>query len=76
MGEVEMVRFYDPVNVSDQTRVEELLRSKGIEYCVNRDTSGGDPGEILVAEEDLPAAEELVRSWRAAAHYSRWCRQP
>jgi len=54
-----MVRFYDSKNETDQSRVEALLRSRGIEYSVSLKSGGG---EILVAEEDLPFAEELLCS--------------
>jgi len=54
-----MVRFYDSKNETDQSRVEALLRSRGIEYSVTLKVKGG---EILVAEEDLPIAEELLSS--------------
>jgi hypothetical protein len=57
-----MVRFYDPRDEADQLRVEGLLRRAGIEYFLRRI---GEPGigplEILVAEEDIPAAEELLQ---------------
>lgn len=57
-----MVRFYDPTSTVDQSRMEELLRSKGIEYFLNTGKPDGGPVEILVAEEDLAFAEELLRS--------------
>lgn len=56
-----MVRFYDPIDSIDQKRVEEVLRSGGVEYFL-RDES--DPGlgscQILIAEEDIPRAEKLL----------------
>jgi hypothetical protein len=56
-----MVRFYDPIDLSDQQHVEQVLRSGGIEYFL-RDES--DPGlgssQILIAEEDIPQAEKLL----------------
>jgi hypothetical protein len=61
-GEITMVRFYDPRDEADQLRVEGLLRRAGIEYFLRR---SGEPGigplEIVVAEEDIPAAEELLQ---------------
>jgi len=54
-----MVRCYDPNNETDRSRVEALFRSRGIGYAVSPKEEGG---EILVAEEDLPFAEELLCS--------------
>ena len=56
-----MVRFYDPKDEADQYRVERLLRKAGIEYGLSRlaEPQPG-PAQILVAEEDLPTAEEAV----------------
>ena len=55
-----MARFYDTTNESDLARVEGVLRRGGIEYsfCESR----GEPPmkEILVAEEDMARAEELL----------------
>lgn len=57
-----MVRFYDPRDEADQQKVEQILRSQGIEYFLHRETEPGiGPCQILVAEEDLPYAEELLR---------------
>jgi hypothetical protein len=57
-----MARFYDSVNDSDVSRVEGLLRRGGIEYSLR--ILGDAPAfkEILVAEEDLAWAEELLNS--------------
>lgn len=56
-----MVRFYDPIDRADQAHVEQLLRSGGIEYFLQEES---DPGlgssQILIAEEDLPEAENLM----------------
>lgn len=53
-----MVSFYDPHDSSDQKHVEQLLRRGGIEYFL-RENPAAELGtrQILVAEEDLPAAE-------------------
>lgn len=57
-----MVKFYDPKDGADQARVEAILREKGIEYfLVPEPQEGIGPQQIHVAEEDLPAAEELLR---------------
>lgn len=55
-----MVRFYNPKDESDLTRVERLLRSGAIEYFLVPD-DGAWPVEIRVAEEDLPQAEALLQ---------------
>ncbi|HEY3307987.1 MAG TPA: hypothetical protein VGJ93_06000 [Desulfuromonadaceae bacterium] len=57
-----MVRFYDPRDEADQLKVEKILRSQGIEYFLRREPEPGiGPLQILVAEEDLPYAEELLK---------------
>uniref|UniRef100_A0A831UBL4 DUF2007 domain-containing protein n=1 Tax=Geobacter metallireducens TaxID=28232 RepID=A0A831UBL4_GEOME len=57
-----MVKFYDPRDEADQARVEAMLRARGIEYfLVPEPQEGIGPRQIHVAEEDLPAAEELLR---------------
>ena len=57
-----MVRFYDPKDEAEQVRVERVLRKGGVEYFLLR---SGEPGigplEIMVAEEDIPTAEELLK---------------
>lgn len=64
-----MVRFYDPANAEDQARVEDLLRGAGIEYFLGQMTGTQGPTEILLAEEDLPYAEEvLARAGRLSCH--------
>jgi hypothetical protein len=57
-----MVRFYDPKNEEDQARVEKILQKAGIEYSLLREPKKGiGPFQILVAEEDIPQAEELLQ---------------
>lgn len=55
-----MVRFYNPKDESDLTRVERLLRKGAIEYFLVPD-DGAWPVEIRIAEEDLPQAEALLQ---------------
>jgi len=56
-----MVRFYDPIDKSDQRRVEQVLRSGGIEYCLRQESEPGlGSSQILIAEEDIPQAEGLL----------------
>lgn len=55
-----MVKFYDAKNESDLARVEAVLKNSGIEYFVTNPEKGSVAGEIAVAEEDLPRAEELL----------------
>jgi hypothetical protein len=56
-----MVSFYDPHDSSEQKHIEQLLRHGGIEYFL-RETPEAELGtrQILVAEEDLPAAERVL----------------
>jgi len=55
-----MVSFYDPKNRADQHNVEQILKMAGVEYFTQRESvSGIGPAQILVAEEDVPQAEEL-----------------
>jgi len=57
-----MVKFYDPKDGADLARVEAILREGGIEYFLLPEPQKGiGPCQIHVAEEDLPAAEELLR---------------
>ena len=59
-----MVKFYDPKDGVDQARVEAILREAGIEYFLVPELQEGiGPCQIHVAEEDVPAAEELLRRW-------------
>jgi len=55
-----MVRFYDPKDEADLARVERVLRDGGIEFFTRSVESGPYQVEIVVAEEDVPLAEELV----------------
>jgi hypothetical protein len=55
-----MVRFYNPKDENDLTRVERLLRKGAIEYFLVPD-DGAWPVEIRVAEEDIPHAEALLQ---------------
>ncbi len=55
-----MARFYDSMNDSDLSRVEELLNRGGIEYSLRILKDGSALKEILVAEEDLIYAEWLL----------------
>jgi len=57
-----MARFYDSVNDSDLSRVEDLLKKGGIEYSLQILGEGARLKEIQVAEEDLAAAEEILGS--------------
>jgi hypothetical protein len=56
-----MVRFYDPRDGNDQLRVERLLRQGGVEYFLGRATEAGLSEQIMVAEEDVPCAEQLLQ---------------
>lgn len=56
-----MARFYDPKDESDLSRVEALLKQGSIEYFLTREPEAGiGPLQVQVAEEDLPAAEDLL----------------
>jgi hypothetical protein len=55
-----MVRFYNPKDEIDLTRMERLLRQGAIEYFLVPD-NGAWPVEIRIAEEDLPQAEALLQ---------------
>lgn len=57
-----MARFYDAVSDSDLSRVEDLLKMGGIEYSLQILGEGALLKEILVAEEDLAAAERILCS--------------
>jgi hypothetical protein len=57
-----MVKFYDPKDAADLARVEAILQRAGIEYFLGREPEKGiGPCQVQVAEEDLPAAEQLLR---------------
>ena len=56
-----MVKFYSPADAVDLSRVEALLRKGGIEYSLSMaDQERQGSFVICVAEEDVPAAEELL----------------
>ena len=55
-----MVRFYDAKDEADLVHVEAVLKRGGIEYFLRESTAGAGAGEIEVAEEDVPLAEELL----------------
>lgn len=58
-----MVLFYDPKDDDDLMRVEGVLRKAGIEYFLRREpVEGLGRLQIVVAEEDFPAASQLVES--------------
>lgn len=55
-----MARFYDAMSDSDASRVTDLLKEGGIEYSLQILGEGAQVKEIMVAEEDLAAAERLL----------------
>ncbi|GFO63367.1 DUF2007 domain-containing protein [Geomonas paludis] len=55
-----MVKFYDAKSEAELARVEAVLKQGGIEYFVTGLGKEEVSGEIEVAEEDLPRAEELL----------------
>jgi len=55
-----MARFYDTASAAELARVEGLLRRGGIEYSLVNRRSDPAIREILVAEEDIGRAEELI----------------
>lgn len=56
-----MVRFYDTLDKTELKRIEQVLHSGGIEYFLRETPELGFQGcEILIAEEDLPQAEQLL----------------
>ena len=55
-----MARFYDTVSDADLSRVEDLLDKVGIEYSLRILGEGNLVKEIMVAEEDLSAAEAAL----------------
>jgi len=56
-----MVSFYDPIDSFDQKHAEQVLRSGSIEYFLG-DELEAELGtrQILIAEEDIPKAEQLL----------------
>jgi hypothetical protein len=60
-GVLDVLQFYDPIDKADQKRVEEVLRRGGIEYFLKEEPKPGlDSSQILVAEEDVARAENLL----------------
>ncbi|MBU5637156.1 DUF2007 domain-containing protein [Geomonas sp. Red69] len=55
-----MVKFYDARSEAELARVEAVLKQGGVEYFVTDLAEENVTGEIEVAEEDLPRAEELL----------------
>jgi len=55
-----MARFYDALSESDARRITNLLKEGGIEYSMQILGEGTRVKEIMVAEEDLAAAERLL----------------
>lgn len=58
-----MVKFYDPANEVVLNQVMDILEKGGIEFFLRREPEEGlGPQQIHLAEEDVAAAEELVRT--------------
>jgi len=55
-----MARFYDAMNDADERWITDLLKEGGVGYSVRILGEGAHLKEILVAEEDLAAAERLL----------------
>jgi hypothetical protein len=57
-----MAVFYDPKDETDLARVKAVLDKAGIEYFLRREPAAGiGPMQVLVAEEDIPLADRLMR---------------
>jgi len=57
-----MAVFYDPKDERDLARVKAVLDKEGIEYFLRREPAAGIGSmQVVVAEEDIPRAEELLR---------------
>ena len=57
-----MALFYDPKDERDLARVKAILDKGGIEYFLRREPELGIGSmQVLVAEEDIPLAEKLLR---------------
>lgn len=57
-----MALFYDPIDEKDLARIKTILDKEGIEYFLRREPELGiGPMQVLVAEEDIPLAEKLLR---------------
>ena len=65
-----MVRFYDAKDEGEFFSVVALLKEHGIEFTVTPEPQPGiGRKEILVAEEDVPFADELLRqAWQVLRH--------
>lgn len=64
-----MVLFYDPKDENELSRVEEILRRGGIEYFLQDESETHiGPQQVLVAEEDVPAAEALILQAGGTSH--------
>lgn len=55
-----MARFYDTRDDAELARVEGVLKKGGIEYSCRGSRDDTALKEIMVAEEDMPRAEELL----------------
>jgi hypothetical protein len=60
MGVLNMARFYDSINEYELAKVEAFLKSGGIEYSIRETGNGPLIKQILVAEEDMVNAEQLL----------------
>jgi hypothetical protein len=59
---MDMALFYDPKDERDLARVKAILDKGGIEYFLRREPELGIGSmQVLVAEEDIPLAEKLLR---------------
>ena len=57
-----MALFYDPIDERDLARIKAILDKGGIEYFLRREPELGIGSmQVLVAEEDIPLAEKLLR---------------
>jgi len=57
-----MVHYYDPGDEPTLARVEQILKSNGIEYCLRQEVGTETlAAQIFVAEEDISKADELLR---------------
>lgn len=55
------MKFYDPKDEGDLARVEALLHKGGIEYSLAAAVEKkGFPVQVMVAEEDVPTAENIL----------------
>ena len=57
-----MAVFYDPKDDRDLGRIKAILDEGGIEYFLRREPAAGIGSmQVVVAEEDIPKAEKLLR---------------